>query len=249
MIDGAAPRLVRSDGASPGALRSAALTMAHVPHLYLPPPWGERHVALTTEARHHLERVLRRTPGTTVTYTDGLGTVGKGVLADGVVGRGPETTVPRDALLTCVVAPPQRTERVRFVIEKLAELGIDRLSWLRSRHAGGAIPRPDKAAAWAAAALEQSRGAHLMHIGGPVAWGDLGDARSIVVATPGGRRAADVLPSRGDVTIVVGPEGGFAEEEIPADARRLGLGDRILRTETAAVVAASLALEQRRSVR
>ncbi len=46
------------------------------------------------------------------------------------------------------------------------------------------------------------------------------------------------------VSLLVGPEGGFAEEEIAAAARArfeiVGLGPRILRVETAAVVAVAL---------
>lgn len=222
---------------------------AHVPHLYLPPPWGDGDIALSAEARHHLQRVLRRAPGSTVTYTDGLGTIGEGALGEGCVVRRSETAVPRGDLLACAVAPPHRTERARFLVEKLAELGVDRLVWLRCRHAEGAPPRPEKAGAWAVAALEQSRGAHLMEIAGPVGWSDLGDPRFVVVADAAGSAAEEALPVRGDLTIAVGPEGGFAEGEVPAGAMRLGLGDRVLRTETAAIVAAGLALECRRSSR
>jgi 16S rRNA (uracil1498-N3)-methyltransferase len=50
----------------------------------------------------------------------------------------------------------------------------------------------------------------------------------------------------GDVLILVGPEGGFADEEVE-EARRLGatavsLGPTRLRSETAAIVAAVLAV-------
>jgi 16S rRNA (uracil1498-N3)-methyltransferase len=53
-------------------------------------------------------------------------------------------------------------------------------------------------------------------------------------------------PTASDVALVIGPEGGFSEAEVAA-ARKGGasvasLGPSVLRTETAAVVAASLAL-------
>ncbi|MGA1149218.1 MAG: 16S rRNA (uracil(1498)-N(3))-methyltransferase, partial [Ilumatobacteraceae bacterium] len=40
--------------------------------------------------------------------------------------------------------------------------------------------------------------------------------------------------------IVVGPEGGFDDDEIPANVPRVRLGDTILRAETATLVAATL---------
>jgi 16S rRNA (uracil1498-N3)-methyltransferase len=223
--------------------------MAYVPHLYLPPPWESGDIPLSAGSHHHLTRVLRRQPGSPVTYTDGEGTIGDGVLGDRVVQRGAENVLPRGPSLTCAVAPLRRTERARFLVEKLAELGVDRLVWLRSRHAGGAPPRREKAAAWAAAALEQSRGAYLMDVGGAIGWGDLGNLATIVVADAAGDAADAVLPPRGALSLVVGPEAGLVEDEIPTGVRRLALGDRILRTETAAIVAASLALERRRRAR
>ena len=52
------------------------------------------------------------------------------------------------------------------------------------------------------------------------------------------------MADKGEVIVAIGPEAGFAEEEIPADALRFGLGGRILRVETAAIVAAAVALSR-----
>ena len=54
------------------------------------------------------------------------------------------------------------------------------------------------------------------------------------------------MPPESPVSIFVGPEGGFAEEEIRA-ARDLGmdvisLGRRILRTDTAAIAAMTMVM-------
>ena len=58
---------------------------------------------------------------------------------------------------------------------------------------------------------------------------------------------AEVLPTGAEaVTLVVGPEGGFTEEEVDAVRRSkaglVSLGPAILRTETAAEAGAVLAL-------
>jgi RsmE family RNA methyltransferase len=49
-------------------------------------------------------------------------------------------------------------------------------------------------------------------------------------------------------TVVVGPEGGFSAAELAAEAPTVSLGDRVLRVETAAVVAGVL-LDLRRAGR
>ncbi len=211
--------------------------MAHVPHLYLPAPWDGAVVALTPDARHHLGRVLRRGEGAPVTYTDGAGVVGEGTLSGVGVVRGDERTVPAPPPLVMAVAPPHSTDRARFVVEKLAELGVSRLVWLTTEHTQGRAPA--KALAWAVGALEQSRGAHLLGITGPVGWDGLGG--DVVVADPAG--APTPPPAGAPLTVVIGPEGGFAPGEIPAGARNWSLGDRILRTDTAAIVAAARILD------
>jgi 16S rRNA (uracil1498-N3)-methyltransferase len=61
-----------------------------------------------------------------------------------------------------------------------------------------------------------------------------------LVLDPGAERTA--IPPADDVTIISGPEGGFAPEELDALAgwTSLGLGPRVLRAETAPVVAVAL---------
>jgi 16S rRNA (uracil1498-N3)-methyltransferase len=61
----------------------------------------------------------------------------------------------------------------------------------------------------------------------------------------GGRRLAE-LDSPADVTLFVGPEGGWTAEELAlADGRIVRLGRRNLRSETAAAAALAIALARR----
>ena len=49
----------------------------------------------------------------------------------------------------------------------------------------------------------------------------------------------DGEPPRGTTTtVLVGPEGGWSDEERAAVGRQVGLGDHVLRVETAAIAAA-----------
>lgn len=208
--------------------------MGHVPHLLVPGTWDRRTVELDEHHRHHLLRVLRMTDGEPVSYTDGDGLVGLGRLQGTAVKRGDESRVPRDVPhLTVAAVPLHDKQRNRFMVEKLAELGTSRLVWWRSAFGQG---RPAaKAQQWADQAVEQSRSAWRMVIS------DGSNERlptPMVVAHPDG----GAWPATTPATVMIGPEGGWSETDLEADWTRVSLGPRILRSETAAVVAAARVL-------
>lgn len=212
--------------------------MGHIPHLYMPQPWDQVVLPVTDNQGHHLRRVLRYPESAPVSYTDGQGTVGRGTLVPEGIRRGEESAVPRPApTLSVAVAPPRSNDRVRFIVEKLGELGADHLMWLTSDHGQARAPRVEKSMQWAQAALEQSRGAWLMAISDNVAPADLPGPRWFV--HPGG---GPLTAPGGDVTLVVGPEGGFSAAELACADTTVGLGARVLRVETAALVATGLVL-------
>ncbi|CAN5886139.1 hypothetical protein BH23ACT5_BH23ACT5_22580 [soil metagenome] len=192
-------------------------------------------MTLADGQRRHLERVLRLGEGSPVSYTDGRGVEGTGHLLNGAVMRGPEVTGAAPARVTLAVAPPAERSRARFIVEKLAELGVARLVWVHTRRTEGRPPPPARSEAWAEAALEQSRGSWLMEVAsGRVEALD----RPLVVAD---RSGTPSWPG-GCACVLVGPEGGFDEAELPEDAVRVSFAPTVLRVETAAVVAATLAL-------
>lgn len=78
----------------------------------------------------------------------------------------------------------------------------------------------------------QSRGCHVPRIGAPRPPADVAGA---ALAEPGG-----APPSLDRPVVLVGPEGGWAEEELALDLPRVSLGPLVLRAETAAVAAGVL---------
>jgi 16S rRNA (uracil1498-N3)-methyltransferase len=194
--------------------------------------------ALDERDEHHLRRVLRLRDGEAVTVTDGAGAwrpcrIGPGGLElDGEV----RTEPPRPAVTVAVAIPKQ--DRPEWLVQKLTELGIDRIVLL---HATRSVVRWDgdraerhvaKLRRVAAEAAMQSRRVRLPEIAGPL------DAAEVlprcVAAEPGGRAlAAD------DDAIAVGPEGGWTDRELAQARDLVGLGHHVLRVETAAVAAAA----------
>lgn len=211
--------------------------MAHVPHLYLPGPWTQSHLSPSDEQSRHVQKVLRLREASSVSYTDGLGTAGVGTWIGGSVARGDEHSTERVRELRVAVAPPKAKERQRFLVEKLSELGVTQLIWLRTTFTEG---RPAaKAESWAIAALEQSRGAFLMSISGPEPYEHVEGW----LADPAGERLVERAPfTEKSITLLIGPEGGFSEDEMAQAKQTFSLGTTILRTETAAIVAAGICL-------
>lgn len=207
--------------------------MGHIPHLLLDDSWASGQIEVSGEQKSHLERVLRLKAGSQVTYTDGLGTHGEGSYQGGQVLRGRESTVGRPSDLVVVAAAPDNRDRARFMVEKLSELGVAELLFLETRHGQGRPPGEDRLRSWAVSGLEQSRGAWLMRTaGGLVTFSSISGPFS--VCDPSGTREAPRAR-----TVVIGPEGGWAEDEVPDGVHRFDLGDTVLRVETAAIVAAA----------
>ena len=221
----------------------------------LTPPRDGRAVLEGDEARH-LTRVLRARVGDEIVVFDGAGTAWPARVAG--LGRDrveletgtPAHDPPRPGpFVTLAVALP-KGERQKVLVEKLTELGVDRLVPLETTRG--------VAEATAAARSRLERGVieackqcgrnRLMEIGETqsiAAFLAAATPSEIIVADPGGvpldlpRAAA----AAGGVLALVGPEGGFTPEELAlatgAGAVRTGLGPHILRVETAAIALAA----------
>lgn len=199
----------------------------------------------TDDALHHLLRVLRLRDGEPVTVTDGAGRWRPCAIAGrAIVAVGDIESVPRPApVLTVAVAPP-KGDRLEWLVAKCTEVGVDRIVLLATersvvRWKGERADRQlDRLGRVAVEASMQSRRVWLPEITGPLPAADvLIDA---VAAEPGGRPL-----SPGDVTVAVGPEGGWSPSELAMAIESVTLGDQILRVETAAVAASVLMVNGR----
>jgi 16S rRNA (uracil1498-N3)-methyltransferase len=146
-------------------------------------------------------------------------------------------------VVACVALP--KGDRAQFLVEKLTELGVAELLVLETArtvvHPGEA--KVEKLQRYVVEASKQCGRNTLMSVRGPLLWvhavrePTLPETRWI--AHPGGPTD---LPS-GAFAFAVGPEGGFTDAEVQAarDAgwQAIGLGPRILRIETAALVLAA----------
>jgi len=155
-------------------------------------------------------------------------------------------------------------DRMEWAIEKCTEIGVFRIVPVVAQRtdahlAAAALKRQERWQRLALQAAEQSRRVGVPEIASPIKLKDVGSAllaasdatavRVVLAETECEVRLRDVLlPRHKDVTLAVGPEGGWTEDEL-SWFRQTGwsaasLGDTILRAETAAIVVSALALDQ-----
>jgi 16S rRNA (uracil1498-N3)-methyltransferase len=214
-------------------------------------------VELPAETASHLAKVLRARSGDRVILFSGDGReyVGaiesvRGSRVTASVGDGANVDRESPLAITLVQCVP-RGDRMDFIVQKATELGVTRIVPVLSQRSVvrfDASQKESKVAHWRAVVLnacEQCGRNRLPIIEAPAPLiGYLGSSASTtarLVLEPDVASAAP--PSNLDtaVEIAIGPEGGFADEELDAfriaGFTRVQLGPRILRTETAAIAA------------
>ncbi len=222
-------------GAWPGSVRAAA--QVFVEDLETP--------ETGPEDGHHLARVLRLRAGETVVAADGAGhwracRYGPGGRLEPV---GDIVSCTRPAPEVTVGFVPVKGDRPEWVVQKLTELGVDRIVVLTSARAvvrwegdreGKALDRLRRVSREGAA---QSRRPWTPSVTGVGTLADLAGelAGGLALAQPGGP-----APGPGLTGLAVGPEGGWGEAELELGLPAVGLGPGVLRAETAAVAAGFL---------
>ncbi|HET7388562.1 MAG TPA: 16S rRNA (uracil(1498)-N(3))-methyltransferase [Nocardioidaceae bacterium] len=214
-----------------------------------------RHAVLVKRI-HAGERVLL-TDGRGAAVTVEVTSTGKASLSGTVVeAREVDSELPR---IVVVQAIP-KGERGELAVEMLTEVGVDRIvPWAASRSvAVWRGPRAEKSLAkWRSAAREaakQARRCWFPEVSAPVSTAEVAGllrACSLPVVlheTASGPLADLPVPGRGEIVIVVGPEGGISPEELAAfadaGAEPVRLGSSVLRTSTAGVAAAAALLSR-----
>lgn len=196
---------------------------------------------LDPDDRHHLVKVLRLRPGDPLTVSDGRGGWRPCVLGDEPEPTGETVVVCPPEVPVTIGFPPVKGDRPDWAVQKLTELGVDRIVVLDTergvvRWKGDRLDR--QLARWRRISREaamQSRRVRLPELDGPVAVADLAGSPGVAMAERSG-----ATPTLQHPTVLVGPEGGWSEAERALDCPRVCVGTHVLRVETAALAAAVL---------
>jgi len=217
-------------------------------------------VDLPPDAAHHATRVLRLGVDDPVELFDGRGGAWSGRIrrTGKSVGVALETFAAEDReppLRVTIAQALPAADKMDWIIQKCVELGAAEIRPVVARRSvvrlsGERLDR--RVGHWqnvAIAACEQCRRNRVPRVAPPV---DLpqflgevavhNDIRLLLAPAAGVRLPRLPAPATG-VTLLVGPEGGFEDGELAAAASAgfepVGLGPRVLRTETAALAALS----------
>jgi len=217
-------------------------------------------VIVSGQTAHHVTHVLRLRERATLRVFNGDGNeytatfTGKGRGEITLEIGDPVSTLPEPALAIQLAQGIARHDRMDLILQKSVELGVSDIQplWMqrsqshlrgerlekRIRHWQGVI----------SSACEQCGRATLPTLESPLTYpewlaGNHDSALGLVLQPDSRTVLADLAQPDGTITLLVGPEGGMNEEEkahaVTAGFTGVRLGQRILRTETAALAALS----------
>jgi 16S rRNA (uracil1498-N3)-methyltransferase len=232
------------------------------PRLYVALPLAPGTVlSLEKPQAHYLRNVLRLKGGDPILVFNGKDGEWRATLSDSDR-RGRDLSVQERTRAQTVALDlhylfaPLKHERLDYMVQKAVELGVSCLVPVITRHVQVTRVNLDRMRANTIEAAEQCGILNLAEVANPLTFDQmiagLDSGRLLVfcdedaevkdpVVALAAQRASGMRP----LAVLIGPEGGFAEEERAALLRlpnvvRLALGQRILRADTAAVAALAL---------
>ena len=215
-------------------------------------------IALTPEQAHYAKNVMRRGPGDEALLFNGgdgewrarIDALGK---RGGVLSAIERTREQRDEADLWLVFAPIKRARLAFIAEKATELGVSAIVPVLTRHTVVNRVNIARLRANAVEAAEQSGRLSVPEVRPAVTFAELlagwPDGRRIMLCdeSGGGRPIAAALADAAVApdapwAVMIGPEGGYARDELDALGKlpfvtRVGLGQRLLRADTAAIAA------------
>ncbi|MGI9600485.1 MAG: 16S rRNA (uracil(1498)-N(3))-methyltransferase [Acidimicrobiales bacterium] len=207
------------------------------------------HPELSDDDRHHLERVLRLRSGDSLTMSDGRGRWRRCHFGDELEAAGDAVDVPANEIELTVAVALVKGSRPELVVRELTELGLDHIALFAAERSvvqwdeAKVASQRERLEKVAREAAMQCRRVWLPELE------ILADLTGLI-ARPGSALADfDGGPVTADHrVIVVGPEGGWTDEERSLSSAHVRLGRHVLRSETAALAAGVQLVSHRETV-
>ncbi len=210
----------------------------------------------------HITKSLRMRVGEGLTVCDGVGfdyaceieTIAPGEVTLRVMEKTPSVSEP-SVRVTLYQGLP-KSDKMEWIIQKAVEMGVSEIVPVETARSIAKIDKNNdrKQQRWqriAAEAAGQSGRGILPTVSSPLTFAEaakrMANERTLVFYEGGGEPVSALVEQPlSSVSIVIGPEGGFAPEEVALlcenGAKAATLGPRILRCETAPIAALALVM-------
>ena len=224
-------------------------------NLFYTEQFNNTELTLTGEESHHCSHVLRKNKGDEIHVTDGKGShfiaiissIQKKELRAEIIEK---STIEKsfNAELTIVIAIPKSNSRLEYFLQKATEIGVDKIIPIISAHSERRKINIDRSRKMLLSAMKQSFQFYLPDIYPIQLFSEFlknnGSTAGIIAHLDSEAiHIFDAIDRLKETTILVGPEGGFNDEEISTAVQRdyikAHMGQNRLRTETAGVFACS----------
>lgn len=225
---------------------------------------GRDFITITGQDAHHIKNVLRMKPGEIVrvsseggqSYTCSILELGDGFVQLDILGDALQTELSGRIYLFQALPKGSRME---YIVQKAVELGVYEIIPVSMKYCVVKLDEKksrEKVKRWQAvaeSAAKQSKRSQIpqvhpvLNYSDAVSYAMQCDRQFVPYENERGMKATkealEQIQAGESISVMIGPEGGFAPEEIEAVRGRMqviSLGRRILRTDTAAVTAMSL---------
>ena len=210
---------------------------------------------LDKEESKHCLQVLRHEIGDVIEVVDGNGSLARcqitatknGICSYEIL----ETTTSqrKKFSIELIIAPTKNVDRMEWMVEKLGELGVDHIKFIKTQNSERKVIRLDRLEKKAISAMKQSGNVRLPQLT------ELQDFKTTISRVKNEHKYVGYLgdnlqylgnsvPKNESITILIGPEGDFAVEEVQLATdlgfKPVSLGQSTLRTETAGLIACGI---------
>ena len=211
---------------------------------------------LPADEASHAVRVLRLSAGDELMLMDGQGTFYRAIVtmtSNHHCMYDIQETLPQERSwkghIHLAIAPTKLIERIEWMVEKAVEIGVDKIVFLKCARSERKVLRPDRLLKVMISAMKQSLSGRLPEME------ELEDFKEFIEKSKKDNQkffgyCSPSFPKKefvkeckngGAVTVMIGPEGDFTEEEVAKAVEKgfipVTFGEKRLRTETAGVFA------------
>lgn len=210
---------------------------------------------LDAEESKHLIKVLRKSKGDEIQFTDGKGCLLHGAIIDANPKKARIQVEQRhyqpedDFHIHLAICPTKNLDRMEWMLEKITEIGVHEVTFIESKHSERVFLKMDRLEKKVIAACKQSLKYHFPKINGLKPLEEvLKEARFdayqrfiAYIDEENTRHLFEKAEPNQSYIVLIGPEGDFSKEEIAMALEYhflpCSLGKARLRTETAGVAA------------